>query len=555
MKRLTGLDATFLHLENATQFGHVSGLAIFARPDVKGYEPYLAWRTQLEARLPLLPPLRRRLVEVPLGLDHPSWINDPGFDLDFHVRHTAIPPPGTDAQLATTVGRLVARPLDRRRPLWLSYVIEGLDGDRFAVLTIVHHATVDGASGVELLTLMLDDTPTPPEPSEPEDPWRSERVPSDLEMVAGAMLGLPRKPARAVLLAARTARELGRATRNPALVAAANQVRGSLRGPLGTVLNVGRDRGEERDVPGPLASMRPPRTPFNDTITAHRSLAIASASLDTVRAIKTHFGATVNDVVMAVCAGGLRTWLELHDALPDEPLVALVPVSIRTGEEADRWTNRVSMLTTALPTDEPDPVARIRRVHDAMASSKELFQALPAERLTDFTEFPPPAVFARAMRLSARLRLGSRLTPGNLVISNVPGPRRPLYAAGARLEHYYPVSVIMEGQGLNVTVQSYLDRLDFGVVACPELVPDVEVLLRAILDEIDALAAYAGQSAAPATPSPPSGLGPPTAIRSRPSGPASKARSTSGATRTTSQRRRSTTSPPKSMRPPPATTT
>jgi WS/DGAT/MGAT family acyltransferase len=175
-------------------------------------------------------------------------------------------------------------------------------------------------------------------------------------------------------------------------------------------------------------------------------LAIGSASLDVARAIKKAYQATVNDVVLAVCAAGLRSWLTRHDALPDQPLVALVPVSIRTGEETDRWTNRVSMLSAVLPTDEPDPVQRLRRVHDAMASSKDLFNALPAERLTDFAEFPPPAVFARAMRLSARLHLGSRLVPGNVVISNVPGPRHPLYAAGgARLEHYFPVSVITEG--------------------------------------------------------------------------------------------------------------
>jgi diacylglycerol O-acyltransferase / wax synthase len=306
-------------------------------------------------------------------------------------------------------------------------------------------------------------------------------------MLVGATLRLPRKPARAVRLAARTARELGTATRNPALVAAANQVRGSLRGPLGTLLNLGRDRGEERDVPPPLPSVRPPRTPFNDKITPHRRLAIGSASLPTVKAIKSAFGVTVNDVVMAVCAGGLRTWLQLHEALPDDPPVALVPVSIRTGQEADRWTNRVSMLSTVLPTDEPDPVARLVRVHQAMASSKEMFQALPAERLTDFAEFPPPAVFARAMRLSARLRLGSRLTPGNLVISNVPGPRQPLYAAGAQLEHYYPLSTIIDGQGLNITVQSYLDRLDWGLVSCAELVPDLDALLDDIIAAIDTL--------------------------------------------------------------------
>jgi WS/DGAT/MGAT family acyltransferase len=499
MRQLTGLDSAFLNLENATQFGHVAGLSIFARPSIPGYEPYAAWKKQLEERLHLLEPLRRRLAEVPLGLDHPFWINDPNFDLDFHVRHTAVPPPGSDQQLANVVGRIVARPLDRRRPLWLSYVIEGLADDRFAVLTVFHHAAVDGASGSELLTLMLDEHPEGTEIPPPAQPWEPDRMPTDLQLLARTSLGLVRKPARAVLLGARTAREIGHATRNPAMIASANQVRRSLRGPVGAVLNFGRNRGEDRDPPPVLPAMRPPRTPFNRPIGPHRKLAIGSASLDAAKAIKRAYGATVNDVVLSVCAGGLRTWLERHDALPDDPLIALVPVSIRTGRETDRWTNRVSMLSTVLPTDEPDAVERLGRVHQAMASSKEIFRALPAERLTDFAEFPPPAVFARAMRLSARLHLGSRLTPGNLVISNVPGPRRPLYTAkGARLEHYFPVSVITEGQGLNITVQSYLDRLDFGLVSDPDLVPDLGAMLGAILADFDDLTRAAGAVPAPA---------------------------------------------------------
>jgi diacylglycerol O-acyltransferase / wax synthase len=499
MRQLSGLDSTFLNLENATQFGHVSGLSIFTRPDLPGYEPYIAWKEQLEQRLHLLEPLRRRLAEVPLGLDHPFWINDPDFDLQFHVRHTAVPPPGSDQQLANVVGRIVARPLDRRRPLWLSYVIEGLADNRFAVLTVFHHAAVDGASGMELLTLMLDEHPEGREIPPPDEPWQPDRVPSDLSLLARTSLGLVRKPGRALLLSAQTAREIGQATRNPVLLATANQVRKSLRGPLGSVLNVGRNRGHDRDPPPPrLPSVMPPRTPFNRPIGPHRKLAIGSASLNAARAIKKAYEATVNDVVLAVCAGGLRTWLDHHDALPDDPLVALVPVSIRTGEEADRWTNRVSMLSTVLPTNEPDPVKRLHQVHEAMAASKDIFRALPAERLTDFAEFPPPAVFARAMRLSARMHLGSRLVPGNVVISNVPGPRRPLYAArGARLEHYFPVSVITEGQGLNITVQSYLDRLDFGLLGDPDLVPDLDAMLEAILAELDALAATVGSTARP----------------------------------------------------------
>jgi len=492
MKQLTGLDATFLFMETATQFGHVSSLSVFERPD-PGYEPLAAWRGQLERRLHLLEPLRRKLRDVPLGLDHPYWIDDPDFDLDFHVRHTAVAPPGDDHQLGELVARIVARPLDRARPLWESYVIEGLPDDRFAVLTKVHHATVDGASGVELLTLMLDHDPAGDELAPADEMWAPEPVPTDGEMILRGLGGLVRKPGRAVLLSARTARELGRATRNPALVAAANQVRSGLRGPVGTVLNIGRDRGPDVDAVGPLPSLTPPRTPFNATISAHRRFAFRSVPLQTIKDTKAKLGATVNDVVMAVCAGGLRTWLAHHDALPASPLVAMVPVSVRTGDEADRWTNRVSAIFASLPVHEADPLERVRKVHEGMVDAKGLFDAVPAESLTDFSQFPPPAVFALAMRTATRLT-GRYGMPVNLVISNVPGPREPLYAAGAELLHYYPVSTIVDGQGLNVTVQSYLDTLDFGLVSCRELVPDLWDLVDAMVDEVSVLADAAGVS-------------------------------------------------------------
>ena len=491
MKQLSGLDASFLYMESPSQFGHVSSLSLFERPDDPGYDPLTAWRTQLERRLHTLEPLRRRLRDVPFGLDHPFWVDDPAFDLDFHVRHTAVPPPGGDAQLGELVARIVGRPLDRRRPLWETYVIEGLAEDRFGILTKVHHATIDGASGAELLTLMLDARPQGDAIDPPDSDWRPERTPSDAEVLARAAAGLVRKPGRAVLLTARTARELGRATRNPVLVAAANQVRGTLRGPLGALLNIGRERTPEGQAVGPLPSLAAPRTPFNATITPHRRFAFRSTSLDSVKGIKNALGATVNDVVMAVCAGGLRTWLEQHDALPDRPLSAMVPVSIRTGEETERWTNRVSAIFATLPTDEPDPVERVRKVHDSMVNAKDLFNAVPAAALTDFAEFPPPAVFARAMRLATRLT-GRFNSPVNLVISNVPGPRHPLYAAGARLRHYYPVSTIVDGQGLNVTVQSYLDTLDFGLVACRELVPDLWDMVDAMIDDLVTLGKATG---------------------------------------------------------------
>ena len=491
MKQLSGLDASFLYMETPSQFGHVSSLSIFEKPDDPNYDAFTAWRAQIEARLHLLEPLRRKLQDVPFRLDHPFWIDDADFDLDFHVRNTAIPPPGGDQQLSELVARIIARPLDRARPLWETYVIEGLPDNRFAILTKVHHATIDGASGAELLTMMLDQTPEGDAVPPPDEEWEPEAAPSGAEVLARASAGLVRKPGRAIVLSTRTIRDFGRSTRNPALVAAANQVRSSLRGPIGSLLNIGRARTPETDVKGPLPSFAAPRTPFNAPITPHRRFAFRSTSLESVKGIKNAIGATVNDVVMAVCAGGLRTWLEEHDALPDQPLNAMIPVSIRTGEETERWTNRVSGIFAALPTDEPDPLKRIQRVHDSMVNAKDLFDAIPAAQLTDFAQFPPPAVFARAMRLSTRLM--TRINPPvNVVISNVPGPRQPLFAAGSKLLHYYPVSTITDGQGLNITVQSYLDTLDFGLVSCRELVPDLWDMLDAIINDLAALGKATG---------------------------------------------------------------
>src|SRR5436190_16872321 len=256
MKQLSGLDASFLYMETPSQFGHVSGLSIYARPeDDPDYNPYEAWREQIAKRIHLLEPLRRKLRDVPFYLDHAFWVDDESFDLDFHVRHTAVPPPGTDSQLADVIARIIGRPLDRARPLWETYVIEGLPDGRFATLTKVHHATVDGASGAELLTLMLDQTAEGDDVPPPDGDWRPERQPSDTEVLARAGANLMRKPGRAIVLATRMTRELGQATRNPALVAAANQVRSSLRGPMGALLNIGRERSPEGDTAGALPTL------------------------------------------------------------------------------------------------------------------------------------------------------------------------------------------------------------------------------------------------------------------------------------------------------------
>ena len=496
MKQLSGVDASFLYMESASQFGHVTGLSIFQRPDEPGWSAYDAFRRTLERRLPVLEPLRRRVVEVPLELDHPYWIEDPDFDLDYHLRETAVPPPGDDGRLADVVARIIGRPLDRAHPLWEAYVIEGLSGDRFAVMTKIHHATIDGASGTELMTILFDVDPDAEEGPPVADDRRPEPVPSQAEVLARVAADVVRKPGKLARLQVRSLRAIGELTRNRGLVGLAEVAR-SFPNPM---VRRHPSSPEPDQAPPPPRASAPP-TPLNRSISPHRRLSLRTASLADVKAIKNATGATLNDVVMAVCAGALRCYLDGHDALPDRSLVAMIPVSIRTGDEEERWTNRVSAIFAPIPTNEPDPLQRISAVHAAMETAKDRFTLLPADMLTDYAQFSPPALATRAIRLATRLRVADRLNPPfNLVISNVPGPREPLYLAGARLLHYYPVSTITEGQGLNITVQSYLDSLDFGLVACRDLVPDLEHLADLLLAEIEALARACGAtlSAAPA---------------------------------------------------------
>ena len=475
MKQLSGLDAGFLYMETATTFGHVSGLAVYERPHAE-FSPYDAFRDRVQSRLGLLEPMRRRLVPVPLELDHPYWIEDPDFDIDFHVRHMAVPSPGGDRQLADLVGGIIGRPLDRGHPLWEAYVIEGLANDRWAVLTKVHHATIDGASGSEFMTILLDTEPDA-QPDVPPVPV-AERVPTPAEMLF------------------RTASQ--NATR-PLRVARAQQrlIKESFE-------LLSKQRGTWFSAPTPTRSLPrtpvAPRTPFNQSISAHRRFAFATSSLDDLKAIKKALGATINDVVMAICAGALRRYLIQHGAGVDRPLVAGVPVSIRTGEEAEKWTNRVSMIIGDLPVHLDDPLERLAAARASMGLAKEAFDAVPADALADFTQFSPPAVFTAASRMAANFRVGDLGQQTiNLVISNVPGPRETLYLSGAPLVHYYPVSTIAEGQGLNITVQSYQDIVDFGLVGCRELVPDIWDLMDMIRDEIEALLAATADIRAAAT--------------------------------------------------------
>jgi diacylglycerol O-acyltransferase / wax synthase len=490
MRQLSGIDVSFLNMETGSVYGHVSSMNIFDPTGVPGGASVEAMKQTILERIDQLAPFRRRLIEVPLGLDLPYWIEDPDFDIDFHVRHHAVPAPGTPEQLGEVISRIHARPLDRRRPMWELYVIEGVDGGRLiAQLTKVHHATIDGASGAAMLAAILDIDPDV-RPTGIPMPWEPERVPTDTELLQRTMLEYLRRPEKMLRLSGRTIRELGAASRNGGLSAIANLLAQPVPGPVGDLLRHRLREGYEREVDRPpaLPPTSAPRTPWNRQITPHRRFAYTSIPLESAKQVRRAVGCTFNDVVMALCSGALRRYLLKHDCLPAESLIAMVPVSVRSGSEDDAYQNRVSALLADLATNEADPLARLGRVQASMTRAKEDFHAIPAEVLQDFTQFAPPAVAARAMRMYSRLRIADRMNPPfNLIISNVPGPPIPLYAAGARLEHFYPVSALADGQGLNMTVQSYNGNLDFGLIADRELVPDLWLLTELLQESMDEL--------------------------------------------------------------------
>jgi WS/DGAT/MGAT family acyltransferase len=482
MRQLTSLDAQFLGVESARTFGHVGGFAIYDPSTAPGGELTVQELCGLVGeRLHLLPPFRWRLVPVPFGIDLPYWIEDPDFDLDFHIRESAVPKPGTDRQIAETVARIFARPLDRDRPLWELYLIHGLPDGKVALLTKVHHSVVDGVSGNEILTILLDPSAEGREIPAPGEPVPPDRVPGQLEMLARGVLGIPRQPLRALKAA-------------PLTLTAITEVPGANAFPL--VPTLSRGLAHLRTLAGApggegvleVAQARAPRTSFNGPIGPHRRFAFGSISLDRVKALKNELDITVNDVVVAICASALRDWLLERDELPKDPLLALIPVSVRTEEERQAFGNRIAAMIVPIATNVKDPRRRLLRTHELLRSAKEIHAALPASLLTDATAFIPPAVAALAARTTIEV-LGRTRPPLNVVISNVPGPREPLYLAGARLEANFPVSVVIDGVGLNLTIMSYRDHMDFGIVSDRDQVDDVWPLLescRKALDEFEA---------------------------------------------------------------------
>jgi diacylglycerol O-acyltransferase len=445
MQRLTGLDAAFLALEVPSAPMHVASIIVLDPSTVEGGVGMPQLRSLYQKRLHLAPPFRRRLVPVPFGIHHPIWIEDPDFDLDFHLRHIAVPAPGTTDELCELAGHLVAMPLDRRRPLWEVWLIDGLENGHVALLSKVHHAAIDGASGEELMIAILDLTPEVEEKPPADKPWKPDRVPTDTELFGYAAVSLAQNPLKMLKATRRT-------------VEAAFQI---------------RQKNRQRGTTPPPSPFSAPRTSFNHPLTPHRHVATASLSLPDVKMIKNTFGVTVNDVILTLCGAAVRHYLDGRDEEPDRALVAMVPVSVRTEDKKGTMGNEVSATLTTLATDIDDPLERLLAVSSGMRHSKDQFKAIGADTLQNWTEFAAPAVLGRAARIYSRMKVADVHRPlFNIVLSNVPGPPFPLYVSGGLVKAVYPIGPIYNGVGLNMTVMSYLDSLDFGINTCPELLPE-----------------------------------------------------------------------------------
>jgi len=467
MAQLTALDAQFLHFETATNVANIAGLAV-----LDGALDRTDLQAMLQARLPYVPALRRKLARVPLGLDHPYWIQEDDLDLDYHVREIGLPPPGDDRQLAEQVARLHPRRLDRARPLWEIYLIHGLSGGRTGLYVKIHHAAVDGVGGADVLAALLDlgPVPAPPPAREPEhDP----PAPPPAEMVARGLARMARNPALALRFAARAVPHLDE-------IPVVSVLPGSR-----TLAALARRAAGAGEAPG-LPALPAPRTPFSGPVSAHRRFAYVSLPLEEIKAVRKEFEVTVNDVVMAVCAGALRRWLAAHGGVPRQPLVAGVPFSLReAGEEGPG--NQVAIMTAPLAVHLEDPVARLLQVRHAMRRIKDRFSLAPARWLSEFSESMPAALMGLAARSAFGL-VGQTAPPINVLISNVPGPQLPLYVCGVRLVSHFPVSVISDvSGGVNITAFSYDGSLDFGVITDRWMVPDPWELIANLREALDEL--------------------------------------------------------------------
>jgi WS/DGAT/MGAT family acyltransferase len=469
VEHLSGLDASFLYLETPTLHMHVAMALVVDPSTVPGGYTFEGLRDLIAARTHATPVFRRRLVEVPFRLGHPVWVDDPDFDIAYHVRHAAVPRPGGLREFADYVGEVAGQQLDRSRPLWEIRIVDGLADGRVGVVAKMHHSTVDGLGGAALLSVLFDLEPSPAPPPAPPADAEVEPVPSGVELAGEAV-------------AARLLRPLG-LTRDLLRI-----------GPrLWEVRQVRHRADHGRPTTRGALPLTAPRTSFNAAITRRRQVALSAVGLDDVKRLKHATGTTVNDVVLALCTGALRTYLLDGDELPDRPLVAVVPVAVHGGEGAQHGSNQVSSLFVQLPTHLHDPLARLEAIRCGTAGAKEEHRALGADTLVNWAEYATPNTFVLGARLYSRMRLADRHRPvANLVVSNVPGPDFPLYLGGAELVAGYPLGPVMDGMGVNVTIMSYRGVLSWGIITCPEVVPRPWELAGAVPAALDELLEAAG---------------------------------------------------------------
>lgn len=450
MEQLTTSDAMFLYMEHATSYGHVGGLQILEGKSVPKPRDQQTLEDHTEAFLQMVPFTRRRLVELPLKLGHPLWVNDPDFDLEYHVRQTAIPAPGSPRQVEPVISRIAARPLDRTRPMWEMYEIEGIDkGKRCGVYTKIHHCAADGSAMMAMALATLSLSPEIVTHARPETKWEPDRLPNQLELMAKGLSNVVGRPGHALSWGRRMVGDVAQ------MLGANSELRTHL-----------------PEIFAQARSMRAPSTRFGNMLGPHRRFAYGSTPLDELKQIKTAFGVTLNDVVLAICGGALREWLQVRDELPDESLIAMVPVNIREGDAMEAG-NAISAVGGKLFTNIADPVERLGLVSDAMKAQKIMNKAVPASAQIDAMALVPAWAMYTAMRLAYRTRQTPRLSPFNLTISNVPGPPFPVYLDGAQQLASYPYSAITDGLGLNITVSSYNGNLDWGIVADADAVDEL----------------------------------------------------------------------------------
>jgi diacylglycerol O-acyltransferase / wax synthase len=454
---------------------HVAGLMLFdGEPP-----PYERLLEMTESRLHVVPRYRQKLAFVPFGQGRPRWVDDPHLNLRYHIRRTSLPRPGTEAQLRSLAGRVFSQPLDRDKPLWEMWLVEGVedgpDGPRFAMLSKTHHALVDGISGVDIVSVLFDATPDPPEPPDRPPRWMPRPEPSQAQLLGEALLERATVPAEAV----RSLRALFRAPRN-----------------------VVRGAGESLVGVGAMAwaGLRPPpRSPYNTAIGPHRRYAWVRASLDDIKSIKNSLGGTVNDVVLASVAGALGRHMTRRGAKLPETLRALVPVSVRSDDERGALGNRVAAMMAPLPVGEKDPRQRLAVIAAAMQGIKRSGQAVGAQVLTELSGFAPPTLMAQGSRLVSTERFF------NLVVTNVPGPQFPLYLMGRELREINPMVPLAKGQALGIAIMSYNGRMNFGLLGDWDAMGDLDALaadLEASLEELASVAGVPLSAAAPETPHP-----------------------------------------------------